>query len=831
MEYRREIINFGERVPVRCFIHQLGHSGRHWHDSLELLFVLSGSVTIVVDGEKYVLDRDDVILINANSPHELSAGHCILAAVQIKLSLFDKNLLPKEPLYFDCNSKTSTNTEGLLQVKRIVANFMKAYASSDDSRLYRAKALSYALLSELITYFKTDRSETRQLQAQQQNERINRIAEYIAQHHQENITLQQVAEQEYLSVPYLSRFFNKRMGMGFTAYLNQVRLAHAVSDLVATDELIDRIAENSGFSNTQAFVQLFKKRYGVLPSQYRRQKERAKDDAPEVFSNEYTILDTTQYLQYFARYLEKAEETVYTDHALPDVVSHYSADAAEPSVPLKHTWRAFTSVGSAKELLQADVQQMLTELQHDVRFTYIKFHGILSDDMHVCARERDGRIVYSFVYVDRMLDFLRSIGLKPMIQLGFMPAVLARNPEQKIFGSTMINSPPVSLDAWCDLVRAFTEHLLLRYGADVVEQWPFTVWNEPDTPQSMFGFPSEEEFDAFYYATWKTLRAVNDRLHIGAPSTYFVAEDQGGWMRRFMAYCVTQDCTPDFVPFHFYGTVLPVGGEVEHKADGDVYRLHLATDENMLSKAINVMLSVVREVCPGDTPVYLTERNLSPAHRELLGDTCFRSCYLAKNILDNYDRLDSMGYWVLTDLFEEHQVPPDTFHGGLGLFTYNGIKKPAYYAMWLVGKLGDELIGRGDGWFLTRKGKSYQLLLYHYKHYSDLYAACEAFDMTPTERYTPFGPEQRREFEIRIEHLPEGSWHAVEYSISRSSGSAFDKWVEMGAQPLENAEEVTLLQSLSRPMINKYTLQAGAGELTVNAILDMLEVKLIVLSR
>ncbi len=214
----------------------------------------------------------------------------------------------------------------------------------------------------------------------------------------------------------------------------------------------------------------------------------------------------------------------------------------------------------------------------------------------------------------------------------------------------------------------------------------------------------------------------------------------------------------------------------------------------------------------------------------MLGDTCFRSCYLVKNILENDDRLDAMGYWVLTDLFEEHQVPPETFHGGLGLFTYNGIKKPAYYAMWLMSKLGDEVVGRGDGWFLARKGNSYQLLLYHYKHYSDLYAACEAFDMTPTERYTPFGAEQRREFEIRIEHLPEGSWHAVEYSISRGSGSAFDKWVEMGAQPLENTEEVTLLQSLSRPMMNKYTLHAGAGGLTVNAILEMLEVKLILLS-
>ena len=830
MEYRHEIINFGDRVPVRCFIHQLGHSGRHWHDSLELLFVLTGSVTIIVDGEKYVLDQDDVILINANSPHELSAGHCILAAVQIKLSLFDKGLLPEEPLYFDCNSMTSTNSEGLLQIKKIVAQFVKTYAASDESRLYRAKALSYALLSELITYFKSDRSETRQLQARQQNERITRIVGYISEHYPENITLQQVAEQEYLSVPYLSRFFNKMMGMGFSAYLNQVRLTHAVSDLIATDRLIDHIAEGNGFPNTQSFVQLFKKQYGVLPSQYRRQKAQESAAPTEVVSNEYTILDTTQYLEYFSRYLERNDAALFSDQMLPDVVSHYSADVTETAGPLRHTWRTFTSVGSAKELLQADVQKMLVELQHDVGFTYIKFHGLLSDDMHVCVSGKGGSIAYSFVYVDMVLDFLLSIGLKPMIQLGFMPAAIAREPDHRIFDSNMINSMPVTMEAWCDLVRAFTEHILTRYGADTVEQWPFTIWNEPDTPTSMFGFDREEDFFQFYGATYRTVRSLDGRIRIGTPSTYYT-EDQSRWVRAFAAYCREHGCLPDFFLFHFYGTVPFKDRDVYTPTDLTVHRLQLSRDEDMLSKGIDVVQSLVHGLYGQETPIYLTEWNLSPAHRELLGDTCFRSCYLVKNILENIDRLDSMGYWVLTDLFEEHQVPPETFHGGLGLYTYNGIKKPVYYAMWLLGKLGNELIGRGDGWFMTRKGNSYQILLYHYKHYSDLYAACEAFDMTPTNRYTPFGTEQRREFEIRIENMPTGGWHAVEYSISRSSGSAFDKWVEMGAQPLENGEEVTLLQSLSRPMINKYTLHTAASALTVNAILDMLEVKLILLSR
>ena len=596
MEYRHEIISFGQRVPVRCFIHQLGHSGRHWHESLELLFVLSGSVTIIVDGEKYLLDQDDVILINSNSPHELSANRCILVAVQIKLSLFDESLLLDDKLYFDCNSKTSTDREGLLQVKRIVAQFVKAYADSSESRLYRAKALSYSLLSELITYFKTDRSESRQLIARQQNERITRIARYLSEHHRENITLQQIAEQEFLSVPYLSRFFAKMMGMGFSAYLNQVRLTHAVSDLLSTNELIDRIAENNGFSNTQAFVQLFKKQYGVLPSQYRKQKTREGSTPDVVVSNEYTILDTTQYLEYFARYLEKVDEHAYSEQALPDVTTYHEADSARAPVRLRHTWRAFTSVGSAKDLLQAGIQQMLTELQRDVGFTYIKFHGLLSDDMHVCAVAKTGSVVYSFVYVDMALDFLRSVGLRPMIELGFMPSAIALEPQRRIMDSTMINSLPITLDAWCDLVRAFTEHILMRYGADVVEQWPFTVWNEPDTPTTMFGFDSPEDFFRFYCATWKTVRGLDQRIRIGAPSTYYVEQDPSPWLSSFAKFCNREGCRPDFVPFHFYGTVLPTSMEIYKQMDVTMHQMQLTTDETMLNKSIDGELRLIREL-------------------------------------------------------------------------------------------------------------------------------------------------------------------------------------------------------------------------------------------
>ena len=833
MEYRHEMISFGEDLPVRFFIHQLGHSSRHWHSSLELLFVLSGQVTLYADGECYSLDRNDIILINSNSPHELTADNAVLAAVQIKLSLFENTQLNADELFFDCNSKRDPGNPGFLRLRRIMADFIRTYAQDQPGKLFSARALCYALLSELINSFRAEKNSTAGNQAEYQHERITRIIQFINEHYAEDISLHMLAEREYLSVPYLSKLFQRMMGLSFSAYLSQLRLAQAVTDLGSSTDAIELIARKNGFPNTQSFVRQFKEKYGMLPSQWRKSHpDTKKKSAGEAGFNEYIILDTNDYLKNFSELIAETDASpVAPPMELPDIVSHDTADAAAEGKTLLARWKLLTSVASAHDLLQEDVQRMLAQLQRDVGFSYIKFHGILSDNMHVCMRMPDGSLRFSFVYVDKALDFLLSVGLKPLIQLSFMPEALAAEPSRTIFDSDMINSLPRETDEWCRLVDAFLHHLILRYSRETVVRWPMTIWNEPDTPDSMFGFTSPESFLPFYQATFETIRSILPEARIGAPSSYFDKESSIIWNTLFYDWCRTHGCMPDFPLYHFYGMVLAPEDPATLDSGRTLHRLQLTTDEDLMSKSIDAMLSMTRKEYGDQVPVYLTEWNFSPSHREPLGDTCFRSCYLVKNILENYDRLNCMGYWTLTDLLEERQVPPDIFHGGLGLFTYNGIKKPVYYAMWLLNKLGDELVGSGDGWFLTRKGRDYQLMLYHYRHYSDLYAACETFDVTPTNRYSPFDPYQRRDFELRIMGIASGTWNATEYTVNRQSGSAFDKWVEMGARSIDSAEEVELLRCLSQPMINKYLLSATDRSLTISAILEPLEVKLILLKQ
>lgn len=103
-------------------------------------------------------------------------------------------------------------------------------------------------------------------------ERMLRIITYIDEHYRDAISLQSLAEREFLSVPYLSKFFSENIGLNFQSYLTSIRLKHAVEDLLLREELpIADLALNHGFPNAKSFYTAFKNRYHMTPHEYRKQ--------------------------------------------------------------------------------------------------------------------------------------------------------------------------------------------------------------------------------------------------------------------------------------------------------------------------------------------------------------------------------------------------------------------------------------------------------------------------------------------------------------------------------------------------------------------------------
>ena len=154
-----------------------------------------------------------------------------------------------------------------------------------------------------------------------------------------------------------------------------------------------------------------------------------------------------------------------------------SADLQQTNGPLNTMFKFCVGAGRANEGLRADWQRQLTYAHRECGFEYIRMHGLFDDDMGVY---RDwGKPEYNWQYIDELYDFLHRIGMKPFVELGFMPNALASG-SKTIFWYHGNVTPPKDMKKWGDFIRAFVLHLQQRYGDAEVRTWYFEVWNEPN---------------------------------------------------------------------------------------------------------------------------------------------------------------------------------------------------------------------------------------------------------------------------------------------------------------------------------------------------------------
>ena len=823
LEERHEIIEFSPNIPLKVFMHKLGFVAKHWHKSLELLMVLEGSIEIIVDGITYHLKSEDIILINSNSIHEIHSESTVMIALQIDLTRirqFDNAL---ENLVFDCNTTTNQNPSHFEGIRFAIASMLRENSRNAKATEYKNFSLCYYLISELLRYFQIPATESIKNQ-QKHMVRLTRIIDYIQNHYAENFSLADLAEAEGLSAPYLSNFFDKHMGVKFSQYYTNIKLEHAVSDLLSTSDSIETIALRNGFTESHAFVRSFKKKYNTLPSTYRKERKQKQSTSVSSEHLNYLLIEPSNYLHLLTKYLADVDEPHYSNaggYTNEIVINNLSVNGSFRQ--LKHTFKKFTSVGRAKELLNADIQEMLRDLQKEVGFEYIKFHGILSDDMMVVSRQ-NGKLQFHYTLIDKALDFLLSIHLKPLIQLSFMPKELAADTNKTLCYSPFITSPPKDIREWEMLIEDFTKHLIIRYGYDEVLSWLFCIWNEPTTPKSMFGFGNDQEFFRFYKHSYNAVKRVCSDIIIGSPSLLYM-ENLGNdkWIRNFITYTKKHNCIPEFMNVHYYADIIPTIDTTHFKiAQSATSSLPKRTDD--FSLWIGGLKKIFSSLGIGDLPVYLTEWNLTFSHRNLINDTCFKSCYIMKNLLRNYDRLDSFGYWSLTDLLEENTLPDTLFHGGLGMYTMNGLRKNVFYAFYFANMLGDELIAADEGYFLTRKNDSYIIITYNYIHYGNLFASGELFNITETIRYSAFDMSRKLRISLDLVDLKNGSYEIKEYFVNREHGSAFDIWLTLGALPLD-PRDTELLRGLCVPGYHKELRLVEKNHLIYAPILEPLEIR------
>jgi len=465
----------------------------------------------------------------------------------------------------------------------------------------------------------------------------------------------------------------------------------------------------------------------------------------------------------------------------------FFCDLAEATIPLPHFWEHTIGSDHARIALRAEWQRLLKRAREELGFRHVRFHGLLSDDMRTVVREHD-TLLYSFFNSDQVFDFLLSIGMRPFVELSFMPAALASG-DETVFSYEANITPPKDYKQWAKLIDRLVSHWVERYGEKEVREWLFEVWNEPNL--KMFWAGTQREYFRLYRYTAEAIKKISPSFKVGGPATA-----KSEWIEDFVGFCERNSMPADFISTHYY----PNDG---FERDGD-------TELQLFKSQRGIMREVAQNTrCyAGNRPVYYTEWNSSSNPRDPLHDEPYAAAFVASTVMEANGLADGYSFWTFSDIFEEDYFSSMPFHGGFGLLTLHGIPKPAYRAFELLHDLGDRQ-SLVDGLHETvdcsviRKESSVTVLL--------------------TNHTTPGHSIETEQVELRLDNAREPLAAKIR-RIDADHANPKRLWLEMGQPEYLSGKDVERLEEASRLVDQKQSLSFHEGSIILKTSLPPLAV-------
>ncbi len=270
MAYSHEIILPNDDIPFKMFIFE-GKDGnyvrkKHWHRSIEIFALFEGELEFYVDEARYSLRPGEFMLVNSNEIHSIfSPKRNQTVVLQIPLTTFEKYYTDEKFIYFSHSSRLQDE-----EVMHLLRDMYHTYHEKPCGYELKVQGQFYMLLYILVTKYRETDVNEKVIQNSRKLDRLSQITAYMEENYREDISLESLAEIFGYSATYLSRMFRKYAKTNYKACLDDIRLEHAVKDLADTRLPIGEVVLRNGFPNSRAFVKVFKKRYGMLPKEYRR---------------------------------------------------------------------------------------------------------------------------------------------------------------------------------------------------------------------------------------------------------------------------------------------------------------------------------------------------------------------------------------------------------------------------------------------------------------------------------------------------------------------------------------------------------------------------------
>lgn len=817
MNFHYELIDFKDQIPIKSFIVEIGDFAPHLHDEVEVIFVISGNVHIAVSNMHYRLNTGDFMVVNSREIHYFQRveGENIVLIIQLDSNI---PIMPHGVLgsiRFERNSVDPNESRTKAVCNKIRDNLKYIiYEICMKEKHYELAVyfLVLKILTIILRNFPYHIMDKKELKSDNENlDRILKVFQYVEENYMYDISLRDAASLLHLSDYYFAHFFKKYTGLTFGKYLTKVRLEKAKKLMMDSEKSLTEIALECGFSNVKMLHRAFKNAEGCSPSEYKYDKIRELKSnlsheklGIKLYNNNQKEVRYTQYIAVI-----DGKSVLDISHYYPPLNSEINGinnakrceqqvkielDANKEGKPFIPYWKKLICAGRAGEGLREAWRDQLREVQRELKFEYIRFHGIFHDDMMVYD-EKEGIPFFNWQYVDSLFDFLLEINLRPVVELSFMPDKL-KSGDKTVFWWKGNVTPPNNYSKWAKLVRELVVHCINRYGISEVLKWYFEVWNEPNHTDFWSG--SKEDYFMLYKHAVEAIKAIDERLKVGGPAVFQGPEGDLSWMENFLTFCENNNLPVDFVSYHHY--------PVEVAVDENNNTLIICNDEDSTYLGLKRVRDLVKRTSYKDAEIVISEWNSSFGARDLVHDTMYKAPFVIQNVLKCLGLVDALGWWVFSDIFEEVPLDNRMFHGGFGLINVQGLKKPAYYGYWFLSKLGTEVIASGDCYFATGKEDAIQILMWNYCHFNEEFAAGDRSKLNQYSRYEIFD-EKKLHIDLKVKGL-NGKFKVKEYVLDRAHGSVFDSWLDMGAPENLSQEELEFLKRKMGPEGRFYTVES-----------------------
>lgn len=462
---RREYVSYPADTPIKITYANIREYPIHWHNSIEILYVLRGSINVTIDTDSFEVLEKELEIINVDESHRIYSDEDNKVLIfHIDPYFFEKYYKDINNIFFYTNSTDDGAQEGEEYdlLRNFLAKLLCEAVQKIDDYDKEIESILIDLLYHLINNFHYLTYEKEELKEKtEQLARYHRISKYIFNNYDSNITLQEIAKKEFLSPHYLSHEIKYATGYSFTDLVNQTRVEESVKLLLDSDLSISDISDEVGFSHVRYLNKNFKNYYGCTPLQYRKKNKLTEKELAAIKNIE--ILNLEDALEYLSSELDDYERFNYENKLwkihvnMDDSLGEFNKDYSE-----------VINLDDAFDLLLEDNKDILEEIQEELHFNYVRLENMFNSDMGVFPKAD----FYNWNKAKSVIEFLDYISLKPLI---------------------LIDNTNFTFDKYKQVLTSFFEYFSEIDYIDVSEfKFQFTPIISEDIKKSLKSFLDEE---------------------------------------------------------------------------------------------------------------------------------------------------------------------------------------------------------------------------------------------------------------------------------------------------------------------------------------------------